>query len=58
MTTGVSRVECDRGTGTCRVQALIQPGSMKQPEGQGHALETPAGREAPRQRGPLPSGLY
>jgi len=55
MTTGVSRVECDRGPGPCRVRALLQPGTMKQPEG--HTPETSAGREAPRQRGPQPSGI-
>lgn len=61
MTTGVSRVECER-PGQCRVQALIQPGTMKQqPEGrgsEGRTSEMTAGHEMPRQRGPQPSGLY
>jgi lipopolysaccharide export system protein LptA len=71
MTTGVSRVECDRASGQCRVQALFQPGAMKQPEGrapegrtpegrtpESRTPEGPAGHETPRQRGPQPSGLY
>jgi lipopolysaccharide export system protein LptA len=60
MTSGVSRVECERGSGQCRVQALIQPGSVKPQDG--HAEPFGArepGRESPRQqRGPQPSGLY
>jgi lipopolysaccharide export system protein LptA len=59
MTSGVSRVECGKTAGTCRVQALIQPSAGK-PEL--HGIEpAPAalsGREAPRQRGAQPSGLY
>jgi lipopolysaccharide export system protein LptA len=64
MTTGVSRVECER-PGQCRVQALIQPGTMKQPEGRTPEGRTPEGRtpepfghEPPRQRGSQPSGIY
>jgi lipopolysaccharide export system protein LptA len=49
MTTGVSRVECDR-PGQCRVQALIQPGAMKPPT-EGHGQEPLAVHEVPRQRG-------
>jgi lipopolysaccharide export system protein LptA len=49
MTTGVSRVDNPK-TGTGRVQALIIPGSVKQPEGRGQ--EAPPAREPPRQRGP------
>jgi lipopolysaccharide export system protein LptA len=59
MTSGVSRVECGKTPGTCRVQALIQPGNMKQ-EGkpEGRAAETTPGRDASRQRPQQPSGLY
>jgi lipopolysaccharide export system protein LptA len=56
MTTGVSRVECDKPP--CRVQALLQPGAMKQ-EGRGQeSAPAPAPtREAPRPRSPHPSGV-
>jgi len=60
MTTGVSRVECER-PGQCRVQALIQPGTMKPQEGRGpesRGPESSAAHEGSRQRGPQPSGLY
>jgi lipopolysaccharide export system protein LptA len=59
MTSGVSRVECGKTQGTCRVQALIQPGAMK-PENrpQEPAQNAAPGRDPPRQRSPLPSGLY
>jgi lipopolysaccharide export system protein LptA len=56
MTTGVSRVECDKVPGACRVQALILPGAMKNQGETAPARE--GGREPPRQRAPTPSGLY
>jgi lipopolysaccharide export system protein LptA len=46
MTTGVSRVECAKPP--CRVQALLNPGTMKE-HGQESAAPAPA-REAPRPR--------
>jgi lipopolysaccharide export system protein LptA len=60
LTTGVSRVECGKGT-QCRVQALLQPGSQT-----GSRLDTPSGaiglsdqpREQPKPRNTSPSGLY
>jgi lipopolysaccharide export system protein LptA len=59
MTTGVSRVECGKTQGTCRVQALIQPGGMKpETRPQEPAQNAAPGRDAPRQRSPQPSGLY
>jgi lipopolysaccharide export system protein LptA len=58
LTSGVSRVECGKTQGQCRVQALIQPNSMK---GEKDKPEAPAAtgtvREAPRPRSPT-SGLY
>lgn len=51
MTTGVSRVESGKGPGTGRVQALINPGSVK-PEG--HGAEAGSARDAPRQRSGQP----
>jgi lipopolysaccharide export system protein LptA len=59
MTSGVSRVECGKTAGTCRVQALIQPSAGK-PElhGMEPAQGVFSGREAPRQRAAQPSGLY
>jgi lipopolysaccharide export system protein LptA len=59
MTTGDSRIACGKALEKCRVQALIQPGSIK-PEGRGQetAPAPPAPtREAPRQRSSQPSGL-
>jgi lipopolysaccharide export system protein LptA len=56
MTTGVSRVECDKVPGACRVQALILPGAMKNQNETTPARE--GAREQPRQRTPSPSGLY
>jgi lipopolysaccharide export system protein LptA len=57
MTTGVSRVECDKPP--CRVQALLSPNAAKS---EAHGQETGAtpapAREAPRPRSPQPSGLY
>jgi lipopolysaccharide export system protein LptA len=57
MTTGVSRVECDKPP--CRVQALLNPNGMKEPEGRGQeAAPAPVpARETPRPRSPQPSGL-
>jgi lipopolysaccharide export system protein LptA len=59
MTTGDSRIGCGKTQEKCRVQALIQPGSMK-PEGHGQeaAAPPPPAREVPRQRSSQPSGLY
>lgn len=52
MTTGVSRVECDKAQ--CRVQALIVPGAAKD----ARPGDNPApGKDAPRPRS-SPSGLY
>jgi lipopolysaccharide export system protein LptA len=59
MTSGVSRVECGKTQGTCRVQALIQPGGMKpETRPQEPAHNAAPGRDPPRQRSPQPSGLY
>ena len=64
LNSGVSRVECGKTQGQCRVQALIQPNSMKgekdkpgseSPAATGTVREAP--REAPRPRSPT-SGLY
>ena len=68
LTSGVSRVECGKTQGQCRVQALIQPSSMKgdkdkdkdkpgteAPAATGTVRDAP--RDAPRQRAPT-SGLY
>jgi lipopolysaccharide export system protein LptA len=66
LNSGVSRVECGKTQGQCRVQALIQPSSMKgdkdkpeAPATTGTVRETPrdAPRDAPRPRAPT-SGLY
>ncbi len=57
MTSGVSRVECGKGPGPCRVQALIQPGAMK-PEKPEAATGAVQSRDTPRQRAAQPSGLY
>jgi len=63
MTSGVSRVECGKGPGQCRVQALIQPGAMKPENRPQESAPSPVpspipSRDTPRQRGPQPSGLY
>jgi lipopolysaccharide export system protein LptA len=59
MTSGVSRVECGKTQGTCRVQALIQPGGMKpETRPQEPAQNAAPGRDTPRRRSPQPSGLY
>ena len=55
MTTGVSLISCGKTQDKCRVQALIQPGSMK-PETRGQDAAPPSAREAPRPRPPQPSG--
>jgi lipopolysaccharide export system protein LptA len=68
LNSGVSRVECGKTQGQCRVQALIQPSAMKgdkdkekdkpgadAPAATGTVREAP--RDAPRQRAPT-SGLY
>lgn len=59
LTSGVSRVECGKTQGQCRVQALIQPSSMKGDKDKPGA-EAPAAtgsvRDAPRPR--APAGLY
>ncbi len=62
LTSGVSRVECGKTQGQCRVQALIQPNSMKGDKDKDkQGTEAPAAtgtvREAPRPRAPT-SGLY
>ena len=64
LTSGVSRVECGKTQGQCRVQALIQPGAMKgdaKADKDKPGTEAPAAtgtvREAPRPRSPT-SGLY
>jgi lipopolysaccharide export system protein LptA len=50
LTTGVSRVECDKTASSCRVQALFQPNAVKQELRP--ADGPPSGREGPRQRTP------
>jgi lipopolysaccharide export system protein LptA len=67
LTSGVSRVECGKTQGQCRVQALIQPSAMKGEKGEKDkpGTEAPAvtgtvrdaPRDAPRPRSPT-SGLY
>jgi lipopolysaccharide export system protein LptA len=62
LNSGVSRVECGKTQGQCRVQALLQPNSMKGEKdkpGSEPATGTvrDAPREAPRPRSPT-SGLY
>jgi lipopolysaccharide export system protein LptA len=61
LTSGTSRVECGKSQGQCRVQALIQPGSMRdKPGAEPAAAPAPApAREAPKRRPPSPAaGLY
>lgn len=62
LNSGVSRVECGKTQGQCRVQALIQPNSMKGEKDKpgsepatGTVREAP--HDAPRPRSPT-SGLY
>jgi len=61
LTSGTSRVECGKSQGQCRVQALIQPNSMRDKAGAEPApgaAPAPA-REAPKHRPPSPAaGLY
>jgi lipopolysaccharide export system protein LptA len=69
LTSGVSRVECGKTQGQCRVQALIQPSAMKGDKGDKDkdkpGADAPAAtgtvrdapRDAPRPRSPT-SGLY
>jgi lipopolysaccharide export system protein LptA len=61
LTSGTSRVECGKSQGQCRVQALIQPNSMRDKAGAepaSGAAPAPA-REAPKHRPPSPAaGLY
>jgi lipopolysaccharide export system protein LptA len=60
LASGVSRVECGKTQGQCRVQALIQPNAMKGDKDK-QGTEAPAAtgtvRDAPRPRAPT-SGLY
>ncbi|MBI5113370.1 MAG: LPS ABC transporter substrate-binding protein LptA [Rhodovulum sp.] len=57
--TGVSRVECGKTNGSCRVSAVLQPGSQSRPDAPGATPAPPGGsREAPRPRPAGPSGLY
>jgi lipopolysaccharide export system protein LptA len=64
LTSGTSRVECGKSQGQCRVQALIQPGSMRDKPGADKPGAEPAAagapaREAPKRRPPAPAaGLY
>ncbi len=60
LTSGTSRVECGKSQGQCRVQALIQPGSMRdKPAADAAAAPAPApAREAPRKRPSPTAGLY
>ena len=65
LNSGVSRVECGKTQGQCRVQALIQPSAMKDKDKDKPGTEAPpstgtvreAPRDAPRPRSPT-SGLY
>ncbi len=54
MTTGVSLIGCGKAQDKCRVQALIQPGTVK-PETRGQEAAPAPTREAPRPRSPQPS---
>jgi len=59
LTSGTSRVECGKSQGQCRVQALIQPGSMRDKPAADAAAAAPAPvREAPRKRPSPAAGLY
>ena len=59
LTSGTSRVECGKSQGQCRVQALIQPNSMRDKAGTEPASSPPPAREAPKHRPPSPAaGLY
>ena len=56
MTNGDSVISCGKSQEKCRVQALIQPGSMK-PEGRGPESAPASTHETPRQRSSQPPGL-
>jgi len=59
LTSGTSRVECGKSQGQCRVQALIQPGSMRDKAGTETGSAPAPAREAPKHRPPSPAaGLY
>ncbi|MFL9825363.1 LptA/OstA family protein [Rhodoplanes sp. SY1] len=65
MTTGVSRVECGKPGGQCRVQAVLMPGSQPSAGGATGAAAAPppppSGRDATREPSRSrsgPSGLY
>ena len=61
LTSGTSRVECGKSQGQCRVQALIQPNSVRdKPGAEPASTAAPAPvREAPKRRPPSPAaGLY
>ena len=45
MTSGVSRVECQKGSPSCRVQALFVPGAMKQQPSESGSKD---GKDAPK----------
>ena len=48
LTSGTSRVECGKSQGQCRVQALIQPGAMRDKPAGNAALHRRRGRRARR----------
>lgn len=63
MTTGVSRVECDKSQ--CRVSALLQPGAVRDPKETGKEPPKdakpnaqPAAGQPPKPKPLSPSGLY
>ncbi|RAI37861.1 hypothetical protein CH338_14720 [Rhodoplanes elegans] len=61
MTTGVSRVECGKPGGQCRVQAVLMPGSQPSAGGATGAAATPPAATGPREPSRSrsgPSGLY
>jgi lipopolysaccharide export system protein LptA len=61
LTSGTSRVECGKSQGQCRVQALIQPNSVRDKPGAepASAVAPAPAREAPKRRPPSPAaGLY
>ena len=61
LTSGTSRVECGKSQGQCRVQALIQPNSVRDKPGAEPASTAASApvREAPKRRPPSPAaGLY
>jgi lipopolysaccharide export system protein LptA len=58
LTSGTSRVECGKSQGQCRVQALIQPGAMRDKPAADAATAPAPAREAPRKRSSPAAGLY